>query len=176
MQGRGRGSSSAPCSPFGGGSPQQQRRGALDFLSRALRDLEIEAAQARAHEARAERLEDELRRAKAEAAMFSRRCDMLEHALKKERELHASGCGSAGAARPPKSQLSTPTSLSAAAARLPPPPGVAADDLLPGAEDDPAADDFDIDALIAEQQAMPLPEARRPPGQVQAPLLLRREA
>jgi hypothetical protein len=134
---------SAPRPPacVNAGAPAaQQRRAALDFLSRELRSLEIDASHSRKLEARIEALNEELLQAQQAAQMYMRRCDMLESELQRERALQANtvaeGEGVAVKGREP--QPTTPslapatpaprmtTSLGAAAAKLPPAPSPSA--------------------------------------------------
>ena len=79
-------------------SPGAQRRAALDFLSKSIRDLEIAERCSAAHEERAKRLENELRRADELAEQYLRRCNMLEAELQRERAKNGGGEGAAPAA------------------------------------------------------------------------------
>jgi len=161
----------------GNGPPPAQRRACIEYLSRELRALEIEASHSRALQDRVDELEARVKRAEGAAQMWMRRCDMLEAALLEERQSKGGAssslaaaaallppppeelprCGILPAETPPALVPSPPTSLppsswSSSAASLALPPATTATTL--GDEED----DFDIDALIAAQQAMPVPK------------------
>jgi len=162
-----------PPACVGNGPPQSQRRAAIDFLSRELRTLEIEASHTAQLEDRIEILEAQCKRAEQTAQMFLRRCQMLEEELKLERARKvppvagASSLAAAAARLPtlaPKGESAIPTTLGAAAAMLPPPPTIMAPPVLSstasvsddaplppsfstvGIPGDDDAEDFDIDA------------------------------
>lgn len=182
-----------PC--VGNGPPQSQRRAAIEYLSRELRSLEIEASHTAKLEDQIEILEARCKRAEQTAQMFLRRCQMLEQELKNERASKeapstggASSLAAAAAHLPtlaPTSTTGALTSLGAAAATLPPPPQITA----PPPPASPAAgvsdgqpscttgadaddDDFDLDALISAQRNLPVPGARSE-GAAKQPLRLR---
>jgi len=169
-----------------GGSPSQ-RRAALEFLTRELRSLELEANQTAKLEQHVEVLQAQLKRAEQTANMYMRRCQMLEDTLQRERsgKIAApadSGGGSGGSVSLAEAATRLPTmdpvnggtapiSLGAAAGMLPPPPSfIPPPDFssTPGA----AEDEDDIDALIAAQRDLPVPAARRSTA-LRSPLRLR---